>query len=237
MTRGKICVATEDKLLYSVEFNGDMYVEHGYGEEVINAFNEGITNEQEYREYVEAFDNENFNYATEKQDENEYNYFNNEYFIKGVRQENLEDKETMEMLDFTTNYFDKWFSDYIYLKNIDNERDLVITCNLENEDGRKEKAVTVTIRPKGYVTLDFGSLVKEHSENYEIVDGEEDFDEYCEFDGYWAMTASGIIVYDTDNDRQFDLTEVDGGTIDHIVDYVREGYVRGDIYGARKERV
>ena len=98
MTRGKICVATETKLLYSVEFNGDMYVENGHGTEVIEAFESGITTEKEYREYVEAFDNENFCYSTERKDSVGYNYFNNKYFKKGVRAIKLDGKEATSML-------------------------------------------------------------------------------------------------------------------------------------------
>ncbi len=229
MTRGKICVATDEKLLNSVEFNGDMYVEHGNGEEVIQAFDGEISTEEEYKNYVVEFDKNHHQYQFEERDKDGYNYFDNDYFINGVRERPLESKEAEELLDFTTNYFDKWFSDYVYLLNL-GEDDLFITCENENE-----KPITVNIHSKGYVVLCFGRLVEEHSQNYEVEDGE--IDEYCEFDGYWEMTNNGIAIYDTDNDREFDITEVDECTTDHIVDEVRDGYTRGDIYGAYKERV
>lgn len=243
MTRGRICVATNEKLLNSVEFNGDMYVEHGHGEEVIEAFESGISTEQEYRDYVEAFDNENFNYSAEARDSNGENYFDNSICIKGVRERKLESKETENLLDFSHNYGDKWFSDYFYLKNI-GTTDLYITCgyNYEDENGDyKEQAdVSVRIAPSQYVVLCFGDIVIEHS-TCEILTELEDkkekeFDEDCEFDGYWEMTSNGIVVYDTENGREFDLTEVDDSTIDHIVEEVRNGYIKGDIYGAYKER-
>ena len=241
MTRGKICVATDEKLLNSVEFNGDMYVEHGHGEEVIEAFESGITTEEEYREYVEAFDNENFCYSTEARDNNGENYFDNEYFDKGVRERPLESKEAKKLLDFTKNYGDNWFSDYVYLKNI-GTTDLYINCDYgykdANDNYKTQKDISVRIAPNQYAVLCFGNIVVEHStcEVLTELEDKKEFDEYCEFDGYWEMTENGIIIYDTDNDRQFDITEVDNCTTDHIVDYVRDGYVRGDIYGAYKER-
>ena len=246
MTRGKICVATDEKLLNSVEFNGDMYVEHGHGEEVIEAFESGITTEQEYRDYVLEFDKNNHQYQFESRDENGYNYFDNDYFINGVRERPLDSKEANNLRNFTANYYDNWFSDYVYLKNI-GTNDLYIICNYgyEDKDGRycEQKDITVRIAPSQYAVLNFGDIVVKDS-TCEVLtrledqeDEEEETDEYCEFDGYWEMTSNGIVVYDTENDREFDITEVDDCTIDHIVDEVREGYTRGDIYGAYKERV
>ena len=84
MTRGKIVLITNDKLLTSVEFNGDMYVEHGHGEQLLKDL-PNIKTEEEYRDYVVAFDNENFGYANyETEYKDGVNYFNNEYFINGV---------------------------------------------------------------------------------------------------------------------------------------------------------
>ena len=101
--------------------------------------------------------------------------------------------------------------------------------------------MSVRIAPSQYIVLCFGDIVVEHS-TCEILTELEDkkekeFDEYCEFDGYWEMTSNGIVVYGAENGREFDLTEVDDCTIDHIVEEVRNGYIRGDIYGAHKERV
>lgn len=246
MTRGKICVATEDKLLNSVEFNGDMYVEHGNGEEVIEAFESGITTEQEYRDYVLEFDKNHHQYQFETRDDKGENYFDNDYFINGVEERPLESKETENLLDFSHNYIDNWFSDYLYLKNI-GTTDLYITCayGYEDENGKyqEQKDVSVRIAPNQYAVLCFGCIVIENS-TCEILtkledqkDEKEEFDEYCEFDGYWEMTNNGIVVYDTDNNREFDLSEIDECTTDHIIEEVRECYIRGDIYGAYKERV
>lgn len=242
MTRGKICVATEDKLLRSVEFNGDMYIEHGHGTEVIEAFESGITTEKEYREYIKEFDANNFEYQFEDKDENGDSYFDDKYYKMGVRAVKLTSKEAIERLDFTKNYGDNWFSDYVYLKNI-GTTDLYINCDYgykdANDNYKIQKNISVRIAPNQYAVLCFGSIVVEHStcEVLTELEDKKEFDEYGKFDGYWEMTENGIIIYDTDNDRQFDLTEVDDSTIDHIVGYVRDGYVRGDIYEAYKERV
>ncbi len=67
MTRGKILFIDESELLYeSLEFNGDMYpdMDMGRGRKVIQEYlADGITTEEEYREYVARFDQENFGYA------------------------------------------------------------------------------------------------------------------------------------------------------------------------------
>ena len=223
MIRGKIVVATEEKLLKSVEFNGNMCVDDGgYGEEILKAFAEGITTEKEYKEYIQAFDSGRFNYAIENKDGYGENYFNNLTYIEGVREEYLiEDKQ----LNFLHDYYYDWCSDYIYLKNI-GATDLYITCNLS----ATEKNVCVRIAPNGYVVLHFGDLTK-YGKDFEVLTNEEE-EQDTSFDGYWEMTNCGIVINDTTNDKEYDLTELDDCTIEHIVDQVRNGCIRGDIYGA-----
>ena len=201
-----------------------MYVEHGHGEQILDDL-QHINTEEEYRDYIVAFNNENFNYSTEAQDSSGFNYFNNSFYYKGVG-----NYTTIEnVLDFTKNYFDNWFSDYVYIKNISNEVQY-ITCEYDiDEDYTKEK-VEVEIEPNGVIVLDFGTLVKEHSTGYRLDLKDEFTTRNKTFDGYWEMTNSGIIIYDTDNHTSYDLTEVDSATLEHIVDYVRDGYIRGDLY-------
>ena len=109
----------------------------------------------------------------------------------------------------------------------------------ENDNYKSQKDVSVRIAPNQYAVLCFGSIVVEHStcEVLTELEDKKEFDEYCEFNGYWEMTNTGIVVFDTENSREFDITEVDDCTRDHIADYVRDGYIRGDICGAYKERV
>lgn len=223
MTRGKIVLITNDKLLTSVEFNGDMYVEHGHGEQLLEDL-PNINTEEEYRDYVVAFDSENFCYATESKRDG-VNYFDNEYFINGVADlTNDEEMSVSDYLDFTSQYFEKWFSDYVYIKNIsDHEEEIICTYKVNYE----ENNVKAKIMPNGIAVLCFGEIILENSTGVEIDDSELVGD--SSFSGYWEMTSHGIVVYDTDHNLSYDLTEVDGDTIEHIVDYVRDGYVRGDL--------
>jgi hypothetical protein len=139
----------------------------------------------------------------------------------------------MEMYNFCDKYFDKWFSDYVYLKNLTQDY-IVIECDIQR-GAEKINGALVEIEPNGIAVLYFGTLVEQYSTNYKILT--EIKEEKNTFDGYWEMTENGIIIYDTDNDREFYLTHVDDVTIDHIVEYVREGYVRGDLYEVHLEKV
>lgn len=96
MTRGQIAIITpEGKILSSTEFNGDMYCrDNGHGKDVYDAL-EGIETEAEYRAFVEQFNRERFNYKEQLF----YEYDDSFY-------------------DMSTDYFDKWFSDYVYIKNL-----------------------------------------------------------------------------------------------------------------------
>ena len=64
MTRGQIAIITPDgKLITSTEFNGDMYYDgEGHGKEVVETL-ESIETEEEYREFVNDFNDRNFRYT------------------------------------------------------------------------------------------------------------------------------------------------------------------------------
>lgn len=64
MTRGQIAIITSDgRLITSAEFNGDMYYNgEGYGKEVVEAL-ESVETEEEYREFVNDFNDRNFQYT------------------------------------------------------------------------------------------------------------------------------------------------------------------------------
>lgn len=161
MTRGKIATVFDDKMLVSVEFNGDMYVEdYGHGREVLDNL-ESINTEQEYRDFIEAFDSENFNYATESKQNGE-NYFDNKYYKNGVEVVNF-DRE--DLFDFQKDYFGFWFSDYIYIKNLG--KDLFIKCTIIKNE--KILNAEVKIETNGIIVLNFGALVEQYSVGYEIL--------------------------------------------------------------------
>lgn len=96
MTRFQIAIITEDGIKTSTEFNGDGYWE-GYGQYVYEAL-KNITTEEEWRNYVTEFNSKTFQY------EEELHYDVPDAF-----------------LDMAENYFQKWFSDYIYIKNLTDE--------------------------------------------------------------------------------------------------------------------
>ena len=96
MTRGQIAIITPDgRLITSAEFNGDMYYDGvGHGKEVVEAL-ESIETEEEYREFVNDFNDQNSQYT-----DRELFYDCDDSFY-----------------DMSTDYFGKWFSDYVYIKN------------------------------------------------------------------------------------------------------------------------
>lgn len=103
MTRGQIAVVLPNgKILSSVEFNGDMYLSH-HGKEIIEEL-EYIDSEEEFKEYVGKFNRENFHY-----DELPLWYECDDGFF-----------------DMKNDYFGKWFSDFVYIKNL-SEKPVVFT--------------------------------------------------------------------------------------------------------------
>ena len=107
MTRFQIVVIKDGVIYTSTEFNGDGYWE-GYGQDVYAAL-QNITTVKEWRELVTKFNSETFEYSGKLhyKIENEYD----------------------DYLDMSEDYFDKWFSDYIYIKNLDEDEIEFITEN------------------------------------------------------------------------------------------------------------
>ena len=107
MTRFQIAVIKDGVIYTSTEFNGDGYWT-GHGE-VVYAALQNITTVEEWKEYVTKFNSETFNYDEELH-----------YEI---------DDEYDDYLDMSKEYFKKWFSDYIYIKNIGDDEVEFITKN------------------------------------------------------------------------------------------------------------
>lgn len=103
-TRGTGFLLTENKVYETIEFNGNMYPE-GYGD----MFFKGIKNVNtvdEFKAFAEKFNEENFGYEEELVYEEENNRI---YDVMG-------EKELI--IDFNTNYFDIFFSDWVFFKNL-----------------------------------------------------------------------------------------------------------------------
>lgn len=107
MTRFQIAVIKDGVIYTSTEFNGDGYWT-GHGE-VVYAALQNITTVEEWKEYVTKFNSETFQYDEELH-----------YEV---------DDEYEDYLDMSKEYFEKWFSDYIYIKNIDEDEVEFITEN------------------------------------------------------------------------------------------------------------
>lgn len=99
MTRFQIAVIKDGVIYTSVEFNGDGYWE-GHGEVVYKAL-QNITTVEEWKKYVTKFNSETFEY---------------DYKLHYKIEDEYED-----YLDMNEDYYDKWFSDYIYIKNLDED--------------------------------------------------------------------------------------------------------------------
>lgn len=133
MTRGRIAIITpEGTILTSTEFNGDMDYT-GHGQELYDNL-ECVETVEEYETLVREFNDENFRY---------------------------EDIETYECddsyLDMKNDYFDKWFSDYVYIKNL-SEKPVVFT----DANGKKTRLDTETT-----AVFSFGEFVAASVEDFE----------------------------------------------------------------------
>ena len=107
MTRFQIAVIKNGVIYTSTEFNGDGYWDwHG---KVVYAALQNIATVEEWKEYVTKFNSETFEYDRKLH-----------YEI---------DDEYDDYLDMSEDYYDKWFSDYIYIKNIDEDEVEFITKN------------------------------------------------------------------------------------------------------------
>lgn len=144
MTRGKLILLTEGGMHITDEFNGDMYMENGHGEEVIERL-QRVTDPDSFEKEVRAFDKANFEYY--KDDDPVI------YFIG------------LPVVDCTYDtYFDKWFSDYLYVKNID-----TICHKIIDAKGQKQ-----IINPDEIFVIHFGDIVKTIVEDSSSTDVDEE---------------------------------------------------------------
>lgn len=110
MTKGKIVLITDKQVLTSTEFECDMYYEyHGKG---IIAKLKDVHTEKDFEDFVKRFNDENFEYNEELIYDAQYVEVlkNGQYETEYLPEE--------ELFDFSVRYFDKWFSDYVYIKNL-----------------------------------------------------------------------------------------------------------------------
>ncbi len=195
MTRGQIAVVTpEGRILTSAEFNGDMYFE-GHGQDVYDDL-ECVETVEEYKEFVERFNRDNFGYS-----DRDLFYDCDDGFF-----------------DMQDDYFGKWFSDYVYIKNL-SEKPVVFT----DANGKKIELDTVTT-----AVFNFGEFVACCSEDFEarnFIDKLNEAKENLSYDAernyadIWNMCAD----YDNDHrgvyltDRIMQHDFVDEEQLEYIV--------------------
>ena len=150
MTRFQIVGIFNDTIYTTTEFNGDGYFS-GYGHEVCERFLKAKTFE-DYKRIVEEV-NESFGY------EEKLIYDN----VKASEFDFLKNK---------ADYYNIWFSDYLYIKNF-TDKDFEVV----DDEGTK-----ITIQPDGYVTLYFGTFCNEEYENINSV-------EKCKIKAFEVLTA------------------------------------------------
>lgn len=109
MTRGKFVIITDKGTFSSLEFNGDMYFKEGHGPEVVERLAR-VSNVKDLIKEVDAFNTKNFHYEVSRLD----------LTYKASRKNFIN--------FFRTNYYDIWFSDYLYIKNT-MDSDTRITLN------------------------------------------------------------------------------------------------------------
>ena len=141
MTRGQITIITKKEVLTSIEFNGDMYMPtkkwSGHGRTVINALKR-VNDVATYHYEVAKFNKDNHHYC----DIDRLTY-----------------PMKLETLDFTKDYFENWFSDYIYLKNLTKEV-VKITTDITDKNGNDIGKKEIELKPNAIAVLCFGSLYK-----------------------------------------------------------------------------
>lgn len=202
MTRFQITVIKDGVIYTSTEFNGDGYWE-GHGQDVYAAL-QNITTVDEWREFVTKFNSETFEY-----DEKLHYEIENEYEA---------------YLDMSTKYFDKWFSDYIYIKNIDEDDVEFIT-----ENGK------TTLIPNEVGVFHFGTRLipgtdKEYGCIKEPLELNEELIREIQNQGYSIGFDDGQITFGkySPAGQDFYFT-VDGGSLEELASNIYAYYENYDV--------
>lgn len=129
MTRGQIAVITDKCVLTSLEFNGDMY-QSGHGKHAVTLLKK-VNDIGDYHFAVAKFNKD-------------HHHYNDEQIVY---------RAGFDVLDFTTDYYKNWFSDYVYIKNISKN-------NVNMKVEYKEKPTNIELAPGQILVLYFGTLRK-----------------------------------------------------------------------------
>lgn len=145
MTRGKFVVITDDKVLSTFEFNGDMYYEGGHGPEVIERLGR-VNNKDDLNKEVREFNENNHKYEMDDGD----TFF-----------------EAQNPIDFSDDYFGYLFSDYLYIKNLSSTEETI-----KDREGKEYTILPNQIVVYDFGRL-YG-IVADDGKTLNIVEGNED---------------------------------------------------------------
>ena len=131
MTRGTFYLIGHHHYYRSCEFNGDMYPD-GHGR-LAKELLDRVETTQDFFKMVAYFNDTNHKYS-------------DEYPLVYVKDRN--DLNT----DFNDEYFEHWFSDWVFIKNIS---DSPLTFTYRPSEGQTEKE-TVEVKKGGLLIVNFG---------------------------------------------------------------------------------
>lgn len=164
MTRGQIAIITDERIITSIEFNGDMYIENGHGTDVLRELR-SVNDIATYEKMVEKFNKTHHNYDAD--------VLTYTLACKGNGMQNI--------MNMSEGYFDKWFSDYIYIKNLTDN-----SFHWIDRDGYPQE-----IQPAEIAVINFGRLVE--TDMYKCTDTLPDFiNELCKEDKTYLQTKNVI---------------------------------------------
>lgn len=148
MTRGTAYLFLGGNVVYSsIEFNGDMYFDGcGYGSEMMEAI-----------KYCDDW--EGFAERIREFNENHHKYQDELWVYESNYLDCVEYEEDSITVDLKKNYFDNFFSDYIFIKNADAKNILFLT---------RDK-LKVVLRPGEVTAFNFGRLVNGDHVKYRLL--------------------------------------------------------------------
>jgi len=147
MTRGTGYLITDDMIYFHDEFNGDMYRD-GYGADFIQMLDK--TTPETFENDLNIWNSNNHNYP----DFQTYKESLNKKMVDSDNKYILVTKKTIR-IDFNIDYFEHWFSDWIFIKNGSTKDITVITrTTLDGVAGK-----TIIIKPNETYAFNFGYAI------------------------------------------------------------------------------
>ena len=153
MTRGTFIFLTEDgRMLMSTEFNGDMGRGMECGDEAFERIKK-VKTEDDFCGLIHDFNDEFFQYNFSGGHTYRESIFDwTDRAVQSGAWVKAKDDGTPAMLDFRKQYFDIFFSDWLYVTNQSN--DLVKVCQKDAVNGPEE----VYLPPGGVARFNFGEI-------------------------------------------------------------------------------